>query len=121
MIEITLGGLIVLMGIPSAVTGFFFWLIQHKITKQQAKKDEKEKERKAEEQRREKLREKQDLLFVQGIRAALALGEATAKAVQRIPDAHCNGDMHKAIDYAEAVKHDLKDFLAEQGIHFLHE
>lgn len=121
MAEITLGGLIAIMGIPSAATGFFFWLIQRKITKQQTKKDEEEKERKAEEQRREKLREKQELLFVQGISAAIALGEATAKAVQRIPDAHCNGDMHKALNYAETVKHDLKDFLAEQGIHFLHE
>lgn len=121
MAEITLGGLIVLMGVPSAATGFFFWLLQRKITKQQTKKDEEEKERKAEEQRREKLREKQDLLIVKCVSASIALGEATAKAVQRIPDAHCNGDMHRALNYADDVKHDLKDFLAEQGIHFLHE
>mgnify|MGYP000727273512 CR=1 FL=1 len=29
-------------------------------------------------------------------KCSLALGEATAKAVQRIPDAKCNGDMHAA-------------------------
>ena len=42
---------------------------------------------------------------------------ATARAVQRIPDAHCNGDMHAAIDYAAKIKHAQKDFLTSQGIH----
>ena len=49
--------------------------------------------------------------------AAIALGEATAKAVQRIPDAHCNGDMHAALEYAGKIKHSQKEFLAAQGIH----
>ena len=48
--------------------------------------------------------------------AALALGEATARAVQRIPDAHCNGDMHAALNYAAKIKHEQRDFLAAQGI-----
>ena len=48
--------------------------------------------------------------------ASLALGEATARAVQRIPDAHCNGDMHAALDYAQKVKHEQKDFLNEQAL-----
>ena len=65
---------------------------------------------------REKLREQQELFLVQGVGAAIALGEATAKAVQRIPDAHCNGDMHAALEYAAKVKHEQKDFLTEQGI-----
>lgn len=51
--------------------------------------------------------------------ASIALGEATAKAVQRIPDAHCNGDMSKALEYATQVKHEQKEFFAEQGIHAL--
>ena len=45
-----------------------------------------------------------------------ALGEATARAVQRIPDAHCNGDMHAALQYATDIKHRQKDFLDRQGI-----
>ena len=52
-----------------------------------------------------------------GTSAAIALGEATARAVQRIPDAHCNGDMHAALDYAAKIKHAQKDFLTSQGIH----
>ena len=121
MEEITIRGLIALMGIPSSVTGFCFWLLQRRITRQQNEKDEEETRRRNEAEQRERLREKQELLLIQGVRAAIALGEATAKAVQRIPDAHCNGDMHKALDYAEKVKHEQKDFLAEQGVHFLYE
>lgn len=118
---ISLGELIVLMGLPSAVTGLCFWLIQRRIMKHQNERDAEENKRREEETNRESLREKQELLLIQGVRAAIALGEATAKAVQRIPDAHCNGDMKKALDYADKVKHEQKDFLAEQGVHFLYE
>lgn len=37
--------------------------------------------------------------------------------VMLIPDAHCNGDMHAALDYAAKIKHAQKDFLTSQGIH----
>ena len=43
-------------------------------------------------------------------------GEATAKAVQRIPDAHCNGDMHAALDYASKVKHAQREVVSRCGI-----
>ncbi|WP_417176215.1 hypothetical protein [Anaerotignum sp.] len=46
----------------------------------------------------------------------MALGEATARAVQRIPDAKCNGDMHKALEYAEAVKHQQKEYLHQKAV-----
>ena len=59
--------------------------------------------------------------MIKGTSAAIALGEATARAVQRIPDAHCNGDMHAALEYATKVKHEQKDFLTKQGIHALYE
>ena len=57
------------------------------------------------------------VLLMQGNGAAIALGEATARAVQRIPDAHCNGDMHAALKYATDIKHQQKEFLAKLGIH----
>ena len=96
--------------LPAAVIGFGFWLIERKIQKRSKKEEE-----------REKLRERQELFLVQGVNAAIALGEATAKAVQRIPDAHCNGDMHAALEYAKKVKHEQRDFLAEQGVAQLYE
>lgn len=46
--------------------------------------------------------------------AAIALGEASARALQR---GHTNGDTKAALEYAAKVKHELKRFLAEQGIH----
>lgn len=96
------------MGIPSAIMGFIVWKLERKISA------------------REKRAEEQDAaqkdffqLMVQSTGAAIALGEATAKAVQRIPDAHCNGDMHEALNYTTDIKHKQKDFLARQGIHAL--
>lgn len=44
------------------------------------------------------------------------LAEATARAVQRIPDAHCNGDMTKALEEAAYFQKEEKDFLMDQGI-----
>ena len=105
MIQIDLEHILILLGIPSAITGLFFWMLKRRI-------EEQEKERRE----REKNREELMVSMIQNINAALALGEATAKAVQRIPDAHCNGDMHAALDYAAKVKHAQKEFLTEKGI-----
>ena len=93
------------MSIPSGITGRCFWLIQRRLEKREKKREE-----------NEKIRETQEYLLVKGIGAAIALGEATAEAVARIPDAHCNGDMHKALEYARQVKHEQKEFLTKQGI-----
>ena len=46
----------------------------------------------------------------------MALAEATAKAVQRIPEAHCNGDMDGALHYAEKIKNEQREFLRKQAI-----
>lgn len=70
---------------------------------------------------REKAREEMMVLLIQSNNAAIALGEATARAVQRIPDAHCNGDMHAALNYAGTVKHDMRDKLTARGVHAIWE
>lgn len=107
--------------LPSAVIAFGFWCIQRQISKADKKREDEEKKRREDEEKCEQLRKQQELFLVQGVNAAIALGEATAKAVQRIPDAHCNGDMHTALDYAAKVKHEQRDFLAKQGITQLYE
>ena len=96
------------MGIPSAIMGLIIWRLERRI-------DKREKEQAAQEQGQKDL----FVLIVQGTNAAIALGEATARAVQCIPDAHCNGDMHDALDYAADIKHKQKDFLTRQGVSFL--
>lgn len=119
--EITTMSIAIIACLPSAITGFCFWLIEQKIQKEGRKREEEERKRKEEEARREKLREQQELFLVQGVNAAIALGEATARAVQRIPDAKCNGDMKRALEYADKIKHEQRDFLAKQGIQQLYE
>lgn len=104
------------LGIPSAITGFLVWNFERKIAKREAKREKEQEERHKKEAEREKAREELQIHTIQGVSAAIALGEATAKAVQRIPDAHCNGDMHDALNYAIKIKHEQKDFLTRMGI-----
>ena len=107
---------ILALGIPSALTGFLVWNFERKLAKREAKREKEQEERHKKEAEREKAREELQILTIQGVSAAIALGEATAKAVQRIPDAHCNGDMHDALNYAIKIKHKQKDFLTRMGI-----
>lgn len=90
------------MGIPSAVTGLCFWGIQKNITKRDAKRDE-----------LDKARERNEILLIQSVGAAIALGEATAHAIR---DGKCNGEMTAALAYAQKVKHEQKDFMTEQSV-----
>lgn len=106
----SIGEMLAVIGLPTAVTAFCFWLIEQRIIKREKAAQEKAAER-------EKAREDLQVMTIQSVNAAIALSEATARAVQRIPDAHCNGDMHAALDYAADVKHRQKDFLMAQGIH----
>ena len=96
------------LGIPSAIMGIIVRRIERRFEKR---------DREAE----NKARAQAELLYllVKSTRASIALGEATAKAVQRIPDAHCNGDMQAALSYATGVKHEQKDFLAHHGVESL--
>ena len=101
--------ILIAMSIPSAITGFGFWWIERKMDKRDKLMEEKE-----------KAREKSELYVIKSVQASIALGEATARAVQRIPDARCNGDMHAVLEYAQKVKHEQKDFLSEQALKHLY-
>ncbi len=100
----------VAMGVPTAITALCSWALQRRIMRREKKAEELERNR-----------ERLDVMLLQSTTAAIALGEATARAVQRIPDAHCNGDMHRALEYAAQVKHQQKDFLTSLGVHALHD
>lgn len=108
LIQIDVWGMLCIMGVPTAATGLFVWLLQRWISKKEKKREEIEGKR-----------EKLQLQLVRSVNASIALSEATAKAVQRIPDAHCNGDMHDALDFAERIKQEQREFLTEQGVHAL--
>ena len=102
--------IILTFGIPSAITGFGIWLLKRHIDKREASREEKE-------QNTEKLM----LLLIKMGKANNILAEATAKAVQRIPDAKCNGDMTAALTEAESIRKEEKEFMFEQGIKHIFE
>lgn len=65
---------------------------------------------------REKKTEKLIMLMLGNTRANNVLAVATAKAVQRIPDAHCNGDMTEALERAAKIQAEEKELLMDEGI-----
>ena len=96
-------------GLPAAVLGLGIWLLEKRLGRLLDKRQKLQDER-------EKSRRQYELCQLNMTMASMALAEATAKAVERIPDAHCNGDMHRALEYAERVKNAQKDFLRQQAI-----
>lgn len=97
--------LIIAMGIPTAITGLLVWWLKRYIDKRDKRQEE-----------REKNTEQLMLIIMQNSRATNILAEATAKAVQRIPDAKCNGDMTRALELAAKIQKEEKDFMFDQGI-----
>ena len=79
MIQIDIGEMflafIAAMGIPSAIMGLIVWRLKGRIEEKEVAQAE-----------RTKAQQDLFLIIVQSTRASIALGEATAKAVQRIPD-----------------------------------
>lgn len=108
--------LILAMGVPSAFTGFCFWLIERTLSKRATKEETDRIKRQAEIDEREKNRERIEMCIINSSDAALGLSIATAKAVQRIPDSKCNGDMHQALEYAEKVRAEQRDLFKTQAV-----
>lgn len=107
---------IIAMSLPSAITGFCFWLIEQKIKKRDDEQRAAEALRQKKSDERDAQRKEYEVCQLNMTAASMALAEATAQAVQRIPDAHCNGDMHQALDYAAKVKNEQKDFLRKRAV-----
>lgn len=93
------------MGIPSAITSLAMWWFKKQMDKRDAKNEEKEQNT-----------ERMILLIAQSSRATYTVAEATAKAVQRIPEAHCNGDMTEALKQAKKLQMEEQQFFIDQGV-----
>ena len=93
------------MGIPSALMGLLIWWFKRYIDKRDKRAEE-----------REKKIEKLMLMIMQTGRANNVLATATARAVQRIPDAHCNGDMTSALEQAAEIQREEQAFLMNNGV-----
>lgn len=108
-------------GVPTAVLGFLFWLFERRIDKREKEREKKQEQQLKHQAKLNDERKQHEILLIESTGAAIALGEATARAVQRIPDAHCNGDMHAALDYAVSVKHKQKELLTKLGVENLYD
>ena len=102
--------LILLFGIPTAITGLGVWWIKRRIEKNEAKAKEHE-------QNLEAL----VLMMMQTSRANTVGITAIARAIQRIPDAHCNGDMTAALEEMEKIQKKEQQFIIDKGIKYLFE
>lgn len=108
--ELTIAQLIAVFGIPAAITGFGIWMFQRRIEKREAKAKEHEANLEA-----------LVLMMMQTSRANTVGITAIARAVQRIPDAHCNGDMTSALAEMEAIQKKEQQFIVDKGIKYLFE
>ena len=108
--EITIAQLIALFGIPSAITGFAVWWLKRRVEASEKKNQEQQ-------QNIEAL----IMMIIQSSKANQIGITAIAKAVQRIPDAHCNGDMTAALEQMEQIQQQEKQFLMNKGIKYIFE
>ena len=113
--------LLIAAGIPSALMGLGIWLIQRKINRRDAEVAKRLEDQNHRQEQREKNLEKLMMLIINTNRANNVLTTATARAVQRIPDAQCNGDMTRALEQATEIQKKEKDFLIDLGIQHIFE
>lgn len=108
-------------GVIGAFVKFFFDRLNKKIDKHEESRAQRELERERVREEKEKANTEFTYEMLRGINAATDISVATARAVQRIPDAKCNGDMTAALARAAKARQDQEEFLMRQGIAHLHE
>ena len=94
-----------LFAIPSSITGLFGWWMKKKLDQQEERQLE-----------REKNQEKLMVMMMNSTKANSIGIQAVARAVQRIPDAHANGDIDSAIEEMNKLQKEEDNFLTEQGV-----
>ena len=94
-----------LFAIPSSITGLFVWWVKKKLDQQEERQLE-----------REKNQEKLMVMMMNSTKANSIGIQAVARAVQRIPDAHANGDIDSAIEEMDKLQKEENNFLTKQGV-----
>lgn len=102
--------LIMLFGIPSAITGLGIWWFKRRVEASEKKNQEQQENIEA-----------LIMMMVQSSKANQIGITAIARAVQRIPDAQCNGDMTAALAEMEKIQAQEKQFLINKGIKYIFE
>lgn len=97
--------ILVLFAVPSSITGLFVWWVKKKLDQQEERQLEREKN------------QEQLMIMMMNSTKANSIGiQAVARAVQRIPDAHANGDIDSAIEEMNKLQKEEDNFLTEQGV-----
>ena len=94
-----------LFAIPSSITGLFVWWVKKKLDQQEERQLE-----------REKNQQKLMVMMMNSTKANSIGIQAVARAVQRIPDAHANGDIDSAIEEMNKLQKEEDNVLTEQGV-----
>lgn len=97
-------------GVPTAITGLGAWWIKRRIEASEKKS-----------QQQQQNIEALVMMIVQSSKANSIGIAAIARAVQRIPDAQCNGDMTAALEKMEEMQMQEKQFLINKGIKYIFE
>ena len=97
--------ILVLFAVPSSITGLFVWWMKKKLDQQEERQLE-----------REKNQEKLMVMMMNSTKANSIGIQAVARAVQRIPEAHANGDIDSAIEEMNKLQKEEDNFLTEQGV-----
>ena len=108
--------IVVLAALPTGAVTLGVYFIQRSIEKRDKKQESERQARQQEVDRRDQQRQDNEFMTLKCVMASLDLAEATAKAVQRIPDAHCNGDMTQALEKAAKVRQQQEEFVERAGI-----
>ena len=102
--------IILAFGIPAAITGLAVWWFKRRVELSDKKHAEHE-------QNLESL----VLMMMQSTRANTVGIQAIAQAIQRIPDAKCNGDMTAALQKMKEIQDKEKEFLIDKSIKYIFE
>ena len=94
-----------LFAIPSSITGLFVWWMKKKLDQQEERQLE-----------REKSQQELMVMLMNSTKANCIGIQAVARAVQRIPEAHANGDIDSAIEEMNKLQKEEDNFLTEQGV-----
>lgn len=98
-------------GFSAVIIGLIVGVMQKKFEKIERRREEKE-------QRQEALQR----IILESLDGAMDLSISTATAISRIPSAHCNGDMHAALEAAQKTKENQRRAMTAAGIsHMMHD
>jgi len=92
---------ILIMVIPSLLSGVMLWWIKSYFDRRDRREDE-----------REKTRENYTLFVLRGITASLSLGQATADIIERETTSM---ELSSARTYATEIKGEINNFIFRQG------